>query len=112
MFLIGGEKEYSRRRPWLIRRLLKNSKETEYLQHTSSASKVLRMTETAAVFREARIRVSSAGENLQFLYCVLPSYKGFLAAELLEDAVCGTWVGIDIESSAKKATSQSQIQLP
>jgi hypothetical protein len=68
------------------------------------------MTETAAAFREARIRVSFSGENLQFLYCVLPSYKGFLA-ELLGDAICGTWAGMDI-SSAKKATSQSQIQLP
>jgi hypothetical protein len=69
------------------------------------------MTETAAAFREARIRVSSSGENLQFLYCVLPSYNGFFAAEPLGDAVCDTWAGMDI-SSAQKGTRKSQIQLP
>lgn len=44
---------------------------------TSSVSKVLRMTETVAAFRAARVRVSFSGEYLQFLYCVLPSYNGF-----------------------------------
>jgi hypothetical protein len=45
---------------------------------TESASNVLRMTSTAAAFRLARICTSFSGENLQFLYWVLPSYRGFL----------------------------------
>lgn len=49
----------------------------EFENHTWSASNVFRMTETAAAFKEARIWERCSGEYLQFLNCVLPSYKGF-----------------------------------
>lgn len=48
------------------------------------------MTATAAALRDARTWASLSGEYLQFLYCVLPSYKGFLAGAADEDGLASS----------------------
>jgi hypothetical protein len=76
------------------------------------------MTETAAVFKDARIWVSFSGENLQFLYCVLPSYNGFFEVEAIWAAASDISAGmVDIVSGKhndlvgqKRNFKKSQIQ--
>src|ERR1700677_3932924 len=81
MLLVCGQKLHCRRRPRLIGYIeivLSGARK----ERTSSTSKVVRMTETAAAFREARTTTSCSGEYLQFLYCVLASYNGLLVSDV------------------------------